>query len=185
MLDNLIQKLKSQGEQILKKFTDELKTLYSSRANTILVENILVSYYGGKVPLKQVAQINIPQNNLIVIQPWDRSALINIEAAIRESELNLNPSNDGQAVHLALPPLTEERRKELTKMVHSMAETCRIALRNERRKIWEEIQNLVKAGKATEDDKYQSQDELNKIIEEFNKQIEKIAAGKENEIMRG
>ena len=183
MIDQLIKKFKTKGEDAIRNFTDELRTVHTGRASSILVENISISYYGTNVPLKQVAQINIPQNNMIVIQPWDKSALVNIEAGVRESNLNLNPVNDGKVIRLTLPSLTEDRRKELNKIVQQAAENSRIVLRNERRKTWEEIQNLVKSGKATEDDKYQSEEDLNKAINEFNDKIEKILKDKEKEIM--
>ena len=179
----IIKKIKPEMDKAVQFLEREIAKIRTGRATPSLVEDIVADCFGQKFPIKQLAAISTPEPKTVVIQPWDKSALVNIEAGIRDSNLNLNPVNDGKVVRLTLPTLTEDRRKELNKIVQQAAENTRIVLRNERRKTWEEIQNLVKVGKATEDDKYQSEEDLNKAINEFNDKIEKILKDKEKEIM--
>lgn len=167
----------------LERFRDELNQLRTGRASSALVENITVDYYGAKSPLKQIASITIPEPRTIAIVPWDKSQLANIEKAIRESQLNLNPNNDGQVIRINIPPLNEERRKELVKILNQKAEEARIAIRKHREDVWEEIQNLEKGGKIGEDDKFAGKDALQKMVDEYNGKIEGIREGKEKEIL--
>ncbi len=148
-----------------------------------MVEHVLVDYYGSQLPLKQVASITIPQANQILLTPWDRGALGPIETAVRTSDLGLQPVNDGQAIRIVLPPLTEERRRELTRMVGKLAEEARIALRTERHQAWEAIQKAQKDATITEDDRDRGREELDKMIEQLNKQVQEIATAKERDIL--
>ncbi|MFH1855013.1 MAG: ribosome recycling factor [bacterium] len=174
--------MKQKFEQVRNKLEEDFKSIRTGRASSGIVENIIVSYYGQNTPLKQMANIQTPDAAQIVIQPWDKNSLGDIELAIRNSDLNLSPVNDGQLIRISLPPMTEERRGELVRNISKKAEEARIALRNVRGEAWEEIQKLQKSGKITEDDKYSAEDEINKIIGEFNKQIEEIFLDKEKEI---
>lgn len=165
-------------------FRKEAVKLRTGRANPAMVENLLVDYYGTKTPLKQISTISVPEPRLITIQPWSVDTLTNIETAIRNSDLGLNPSNDGRLVRIAIPPLTEERRKDLVKVLNQRAEDARIAVRNAREEIWREIQKEEKEGLIAEDDKFKSKDELQEVVDEYNKKIEEIRQGKETEIMK-
>jgi len=182
MYQTEIKIMKQKFEQVLQKLEEDFKSIRTGRATGGIVENIIVSYYSQSTPLKQMANIQTPDASQIVIQPWDKNSLGDIELAIRNSDLNLSPVNDGQLIRLSLPPMTEERRGELTRNISKKAEEARIALRNVRGEAWEEIQKLQKNSKITEDDKYSAEDEINKVIDEFNKKIEEVFLDKEKEI---
>ncbi len=183
MYQELIENKKSEMENSIEHFKEELNQLRTGRASTALVENILVDYYGAKSPMKQVASITIPEPRAIVISPWDKGTLVNIEAAVRESQLNLNPNNDGNVIRVNIPQLTEDRRKELVKVLNQKAEEARIAVRKHREEVWEEIQEMEKSGKIGEDDKFAGKDELQKLVDEYNSVIEDIRKKKEAEVM--
>lgn len=174
------QKMKDAVEHLREQF----KTLRTSRASASLVENLMVDYYGTKTPLKQMAQITIPGPNQILIQPWDKNSLGDIENGIRNSDLNLNPVNDGKVVRLTLPSLTEERRRELSKIVATYAEEAKISVRNARGETWDSIQDKVKSGELTEDDKFDIKNDLQKLAEKYDKEIDDLASSKETEIMK-
>lgn len=173
---------KPRMQELVDKLIDSLKTIHTGRASSLLVEDIGVSYYGSTVPLKQVATIATPEATLITIIPWDKGALVQIEAAIRDSGRNLNPTSDGTTIRIALPPMSQERREELVKLVHKMAEETRIGLRNIRKEAWERVQQEVKAGKLTEDDKYDGERDLNRMIDDFNDNVATMIATKEKDI---
>lgn len=183
MVDQQIRSAKEQMQVILEALTEQLKALHVGRATAGMVESIRVDYYGSELPLQQVASITIPEANQLLITPWDRGALGPIEAAVRVSDLQMNPINDGQAIRIVLPALTEERRRELTKIVSKMAEEARIALRNQRHTVWESIQKAQKDGAITEDDRDRGRADLDKLIDQMNKQIEETAKTKDHEIM--
>ena len=164
---------------------DELNTIRTGRASAALFDKVRVDYYGDKSPLSQVATISIPEARLVVIQPWDKGLIGEIEKAIQKSELSLNPSNDGKVIRIAIPPLTEERRKELAKQAKAQAEQSRVAIRNIRRDGNDELKKLQKDGKITEDDLKSSEDELQKSTDRFIQDINKILEEKEKEIMEG
>jgi len=182
MYQEIIKNKESEFEKAVEYFKTETGKLRTGRASAALVENLLVDYYGNKTPLKQTASINIPEPRLIVIQPWDTDSLANIEAAIKMSDLNLNPNNDGKVIRINIPPLNEERRAELVKVLNQKAEEARISIRGIREEIWEEIQELEKAGKITEDDKFQGKERLQETVDEYNKKVEDIRKRKEEEI---
>jgi ribosome recycling factor len=164
---------------------DELNTIRTGRASASLFDKIRVDYYGDKSPLSQVATISIPEARLVVIQPWDKGLIGEIEKAIQKSELSLNPSNDGKVIRIAIPPLTEERRKELVKQAKAQAEQSRVAIRNIRRDGNEDLKKMQKDGLITEDGLKTAEDELQKSTDKFILEINKILDEKEKEIMEG
>lgn len=182
MYQQAIRDLKLKFEQIVLKLKENFAGIRTGRASTGLVENIMVSYYGATTPLKQMATLSTPDAAQIIIQPWDKNALGDIELAIRNSDLNLSPSNDGNIVRVSLPPMTEERREELVRNIHRKGEEGRIALRTVRGETWEKIKKLEKDSQITEDDRYAAEKELNDIIDEYNKKIETEVIGKEKEL---
>jgi ribosome recycling factor len=142
-----------------------------------------VDYYGEKSPLNQVANISIPEARLIVIQPWDKNLIAEIEKAIRSSELSLNPSNDGKVIRIAIPPLTGERRKELVKLAKNQAEQSRVAIRNIRRDGNDELKKLLKEASITEDDSSKGEGELQKLTDSYITKVNQVLEEKEKEIM--
>ncbi len=182
MYQKIIDDAKLKMQEVIGEFSNNLQALRTGRAHSGLVEGIIVDYYGQKTPLKQMASITTPQANLIVITPWDKNALGDIENAISVSDIGISPVNDGQVVRLSLPPMTEERRNELIKVVGKNAEEARIVLRQVRQEAWDKVKSLEKDGSLTEDDKYRSEEELNKIIDSFNRQIEEISDKKQKEL---
>lgn len=183
MYEEVIENKKTGLEKTTGRFGEEMGKIRTGRANPALVENLLVDYYGTKTPLKQIAAINVPEARLIIINPWDKNALSSVETAIRNSDLGLNPASDGQIIRINIPPLTEERRKNLVKVLNQKAEEARIAVRNIREEAWKEIQDLEKGGTISEDDKFRGKEKLQKIIDEHNKQIEDSREKKEKEIL--
>jgi len=183
MYKEIIEKVKPELEKSIEHFKEELNQLRTGRASTAIVENLQVEYYGVNTPIKQVASISVPEPRTVVISPWDKNSLVNIEKAIRESQLNLNPQNDGQVIRINIPPLTEERRKELVKILNQKSEEAKISVRKHREDVWEEIQEMEKTGKIGEDDKFHGKDKLQEVIDGYNKKIEEIRSNKEQEIL--
>jgi ribosome recycling factor len=161
----------------------ELSKVKTGRANTELVSGLRVECYGVMTPLQQLATINVPEPQMIVIKPYDRNILSAIEKSMQTSDLGLNPTNDGNILRIAVPPLTEERRKEIVSLMNQKLEETRISLRTIREKCWKEIKILEDNSSITEDDKYKSQEELNEVIDKYNKKVEEIGNKKESEIM--
>jgi ribosome recycling factor len=174
-------------EDKMKKITANLKdgfaTLRTGRASAALFDKIRVDYYGEKSPLNQVANISIPEARLIVIQPWDKKLIGEIEKAIRTSELSLNPSNDGKVIRVAVPPLTEDRRKELVKQAKNHAEQSRVSIRNTRRDGIDDLKKLLKDSSITEDDESKGSATLQKLTDSYIEKVNQILAEKEKEIM--
>lgn len=183
MIKELIEEKKQSFENAVEHFANEAVKIRTGRAHPALVENLMVDYYGTRTPLRQIANINIPEARQILIQPWDKASLVLIEAALRESDLGLNPGNDGQALRITLPALTEETRKNLVKSLNQRAEEARIAVRNVREEIWKDIQDLEKSGEISEDDKFSGKDELQKVVDEYNQKLETARKKKEEEIL--
>ena len=183
MYKEVIKNKESEFEKAVEYFKSEVGKLRTGRANPSMLEGLMVDYYGNKTPLKQVASISAPEPQLIMIQPWDADSLANIEAAIKMSDLNLNPNNDGKVIRVNIPPLTEERREELVKVLNRKAEEARISIRTIREEIWEEIKGLEKAGKIAEDDKFRGKERLQETVDDYNKIIEDMRGRKEKEIM--
>jgi len=170
-------------KKAVKALEDEFKTIRTGRASAALFEHIRVDYYEQKVPLSQVATISIPEARLVIIQPWDRSVLPDIEKAIQKSELSVNPNNDGKVIRIAIPPLTEERRKELAKVAKNIAEKSRVSVRNIRRDTNEEIKKQEKDSSLSEDQAKRGMDEIQKLTDKFIEEINSVLAKKEKEIM--
>lgn len=183
MYKEIIDKKRSELEKSIEHFKEEIGQLRTGRAAVSMVDALMVDYYGAKSPLKQVASISIPEPRTIVIAPWDKGSLVSIEKTLRESQLNLNPNNDGQVIRINIPALTEERRKDLVKVLNQKAEDARIAIRKQREDAWEEIQASEKAGLMGEDDKFTGKERLQEVIDEYNKKVEEIRAKKEGEIL--
>src|SRR5665647_424899 len=161
----IIEKIRPNLDKSIEHFQEELKQLRTGRASTALVENLLVDYYGSKSPLKQIASVSTPEPRLILISPWDKNNLANIEKAIKESQLGLQPNNDGQVVRINIPQLTEERRLDLIKVLNQKAEEAKISVRKIREEVWEEIQEMEKSGKISEDDKFSGKENLQAVID--------------------
>ncbi|MDR1747462.1 MAG: ribosome recycling factor [Spirochaetaceae bacterium] len=164
---------------------DEFNAIRTGRASASLFDKLRVDYYGDKSPLSQVATISIPEARMVVIQPWDKGLIGEIEKAIQKSELSLNPSNDGKVIRIAIPPLTEDRRKELVKQAKNTAEQSRVAVRNIRRDGNDELKKQQKDGLLTEDDLKAEEDALQKSTDKFIQEINKLLEEKEKEILEG
>ena len=161
----------------------DLATVRAGRATPSLLEKVFVYYYGTPTPVSQVASVTVPEPRIIVIQPWEKTLLKDIEKAIMKSDLGLNPNNDGTVIRLNLPQLTEERRKELVKVVHKKSEDCRVVIRNVRREANDSIKKIEKAKEITEDEAKKATDEMQKTTDKFIKEIDAIMAHKEKEVM--
>lgn len=183
MIKDIIESKHESLRKSLDHFIEEAGTLRTGRANPAIVEGLLVEYYNAKTPLKQMASISIPEPRQIVISPWDKGAMTQIEAAVRESDLGINPVNDGSVIRITLPALTEERRRELVKTLNSRAEEARISIRGAREEAWKEIQEAEKEGLIGEDDKFRGKDDLQKVVDEYNAKLETFREKKEGEIM--
>lgn len=183
-IHTLIRELEPKIREAMDHLDSEFRTLHTGRASTAILEDIMVSYYGTKTPLKQLANVSVADPGNLAIEPYDKSSLGEIEKAIKDSGMSLSVTNDGQFVRVGLPPLSEERRKELTKIVHDKAEEVKVSIRQAREQIWDRIQAMVKSKELTEDDKFRGQTELNKKVEEANKNIEDKIKAKEQEILK-
>jgi ribosome recycling factor len=171
-------------EKAVDDFRKELATIRTGRANASLLDNVRVDYYGTPTPVNQLGSMTVPDPSMIVIAPWDQSAVALIDKAIRAAELGLNPTNDGKVVRVPIPMLTEDRRKDLVKQLHKVLENHRTAIRNIRRDLKEAIEKLEKDKKISEDDKKRSLDELEKLSHAETKKIEDLSAAKEKEVMQ-
>jgi ribosome recycling factor len=183
MYQQIINKIKPELEKVIEHYKNELSKLRTGRASTSLVEDLEVDCYGQLMPLKQLATISLPEPRAILIQPWDKAVLSAIEKAIINSNLNLNPVVDGTSVRVQLPQMTEENRKSLVKILKEKMEEGRISIRHWRENAWEEIQEGFKKGEIREDDKFRGKEDLQKVIDEYNKKIEEVGEKKEKEIM--
>jgi len=162
----------------------ELATVRTGRASPALVENMLVDYYGTPTHLNQLANISIPEARLILIQPWDKTALSGIEKALLSSDLGLNPANDGNVIRLPIPPLSEERRRELVRSLGRRIENGKVAVRNVRRSALEQLRNMEKAKEISQDENSRAQNDLQQITDARIEEIDQIAEAKEAEIMQ-
>lgn len=183
MLDQIFSELNSKCEDALDHLYSEYVKIQTGRANVALVENITVDSYGTKMPLKAVATISIPEPKQIAIQPFNRDQLQNVEKAILEADLGLTPQNDGTFIRLNLPPLTEERRKELVKLVHQYAEDSRISVRNARHEAISQLKNLEKEKEIGEDELRAKEKEVQEKVDNLNQKIEEAAKKKEQDVM--
>lgn len=183
MVKGVLKELEKRMKVSSEHFRKELSKLRTGRANISLFEDIKVEYYGTLTPINQLATLGIPDPTLITVQPWDPSLLETIDKAIRAADLGLNPINDGKTLKVQIPPLDEERRKDMAKRIRKMLEEEKTALRNMRRESKEQIEQLEKDKKITEDDKFSGLEQLQKIVDEYTKKIEEVAAAKEKEIL--
>lgn len=170
-------------EKAVDDFRKEAATIRTGRANASLLDNVRVDYHGTLMPLNQLGSLTVPDPTMLVISPWDPSAVALIDKAIRVSDLGLNPTNDGKVVRVPIPSLTEERRKDLVKQLHKVLENHRTAVRNIRRDIKEAIEKLEKEKKISEDEKKRSLEELEKVSHAETKKVEDLCAAKEKEIL--
>ncbi len=168
---------------ILEEYEKELKTIQTGRANPTIVESLVIDYFGVTTPINQAANVVSTDARTIVISPWNKDSLIDIEKAINESELGITPINDGEVIRLSFPSLTEESRKEMVKLVGQKTEATRIKIRKLREKIRDEIQKMEKEGGISEDDKFREENELQKIIDKYNKEVDILHDKKESDLM--
>lgn len=175
--------LKTRMDKALSDLQHEMASIRTGRASVSILDQIRVDYYGTPTPLNQLANLHVPEPSLITIQPWDVSQIGPIEKAIRVSDLGLNPANDGKMIRLPIPPLTEERRKELVKKLHGAAEHHRVAMRNIRRDGNEAVKKLLKDKKITEDDDKKAHDEIQRLTDGYMAKIDLAAKTKEKEIL--
>jgi len=179
----LLHSTEDKMKKTIEAVTRELAEIRTGRASPGLVEGLHVDYYGTPTLLKQLASISVPAVNLIVIQPWDPSAIAEMEKAIMKSNIGITPSNDGKLIRLAIPPLSKERREELVKLVHRMAEEGRVSLRTIRRDSKEALEKLEKDKLIPEDDKFRGIDELQKLIDRYTVKVEELLKSKEKEVL--
>ena len=170
-------------EKTLSSLAEDYSTIRAGRANPNVLNKITVDYYGSPTPLQQVANISVPEARMLGIQPWDRSLIKAIEKAIQASDVGINPNNDGTVIRLVFPELNEERRKELTKIARKGAEEAKVAVRNIRRDINEQIKKLKKESAITEDDQRDAEEDIQKLTDQGIKDVDAVYAAKEKEIM--
>jgi ribosome recycling factor len=185
VIDELLQDARERMAKSIESTKHELATVRTGRASPHLLDRVSVDYYGAQTPLKQIATVNASEARLLTITPYDKSSIKSIEKAILESDLGLTPSNDGNLIRLTIPELTEERRKELVKVVHQLAEEGRVAVRNIRRDCMHHLRDLRKSGDTGEDEERRAETELQKLTDSKVKDIDDLLKGKEEEILGG
>ncbi len=185
MREKVLKDMESRMKKAIDVIKKDMASVRTGRAHPALLEDIKVDYYGTPVPINQLATISVPEARLIVIQPWDKSTLKEIEKAILRSPLGLVPQNDGNVIRVSVPPLTEERRKELIRLVRKKAEEGRITIRNIRRDIMDELKEKKDNGEIPEDDYFKLSKEIQDITDKYIEQVEEILRLKEEEIMEG
>jgi ribosome recycling factor len=183
VIDPILREAESKMAKSAEHFAAELTTIRTGRANPALIDKIMVPYYGTPTPLNQLAQINVPEPRLLVVQVYDKSQIGAVEKALRTSDQGLNPANDGQVIRVPIPPLTEERRREYVKLVRQKAEEARVAVRNVRRDELHRIDQMQKRGEVAEDDSKRAHARLQKITEAQIEKIDALAGRKEAEVM--
>ena len=182
MIEDLLDDAKRRMDKSVDATANEFNTIRTGRASAALLDRVKVDYYGTETPLNQLATINVPEARLLTIQPYDPGSIKGIERAIQESELGLTPANDGKIIRLPIPQLTEERRKELVKVVRHLAEEGRIAVRNVRRDVVHHMKELVNKGEVGEDDERRAEDRVQKLTDEHTGKIDDLLKRKEAEI---
>ena len=183
MIESVYRDSKDNMGKVIEALKKELKRVRTGRASLSLLDGIKVDYYGTLTPLNQLATLAAPESRLITIQPWDTTVIKEIEKAVLKSDLGLTPSSDGKIVRIAIPPLTEQRRKELVKVVHKISEEYKVSVRNLRRDANELIKDIKKDGKISEDDAFKSQEKIQKITDEHIKLVDECYKEKEKEIL--
>ncbi|MFW6231616.1 MAG: ribosome recycling factor [Spirochaetota bacterium] len=182
-MSSIIKQTEDKMKKSLSALEDEFNTLRTGRASPALFDKVRVEYYGNPTPINQVATISVPEARLVVIQPWDKSIIGDIEKAIQKSELSVNPSNDGKVIRISIPPLTEERRKEFVKIAKNMAEQSRVSIRNVRRDANDELKKSQKDGDLSEDELKRAEDEVQKLTDTYIDKVNSTLDEKEKEIL--
>jgi ribosome recycling factor len=183
MIKEVLSQAREGMDKSLESLRNDLAAIRTGRASTGLVEKLMVTYYGTPTPLQQLAVISVPEAQLIVIRPFDPGSIKDVERGIMQSDLGIMPNNDGKVIRLQIPPLTEERRRDLAKTVHSRVEECRVSVRNQRRDALEYLRDLEKEKMISEDDFYTGRDEVQKLTDDYVEKAGGIGAAKEQEIM--
>jgi ribosome recycling factor len=183
LTDELIADARERMSKSVEAIRGEFGTVRTGRASPALLDRVSVDYYGAQTPLKQLATVSAPEPRLLSVQPYDKNSIKTIEKAILESDVGLTPSNDGQVIRLSIPELTEERRKELVKVVHGIAEQGRVAVRNVRRDVMHDLRELKSEGEVGSDDEHRAESELQKLTDSHVGEIDSALAGKEQEIL--
>lgn len=182
-MDEVLAALRKRMQATVESYKAEIARVRTGRASTNLISGVLVDYYGTSTPLNQLATLNVPEPQLIIVQPFDINSLGDIEKAIQSAELGLNPSNDGKIIRVPVPALTEERRKEMVKLLKKMTEEHKVALRNIRRDGNDDMKNLEKSKEITEDDLRKGQGDVQKLTDQFVSDLDDLLSAKEKEIL--
>jgi ribosome recycling factor len=184
MMEKLFAETQDRMDKAVESVRREFAKIRTGKATVSLLDGVKVDAYGSTVPLRQVANISVPEARLLVVQPWDKKLLGDVEKAIQAADLGLNPSNDGNIIRVPIPPLTEERRKELVRYVHKLAEEGRVAVRNIRRDVNEQLKDMQKAGDISEDDYHRAHDkQIQEMTDGSTREIDQTLAAKETELM--
>ncbi len=183
MVNEVLQDMEDRMQKAIVALEEDFKTIRTGRASPALIERVMVPYYGTLTPLNQMATIAAPEASLLTIRPWDASALSEIERAILKSDLGLTPNNDGKIIRLSIPPLTGERRRELTKLVGKRVEEARVSVRNIRRDGLQDLQDIQKESLISEDEYYRARDKTQDLTDKYVKEANEIGKAKEDEIM--
>jgi ribosome recycling factor len=183
MIESMYQETRESMQKSIDALENDLKKIRTGRASLSILDDIRVDYYGTLTPLNQMASLSTPESRLITIQPWDVSVIKNVEKAILKSDLGLMPSSDGKVIRISIPPLTEERRKQLVKVIYKKSEEHKISIRNVRRDTNDLLKSLKKDGEISEDDAFKAQDQVQKITDEHIKLIDDVCKNKEKEIL--
>ncbi|NEW62667.1 ribosome recycling factor [Granulicatella sp. zg-ZJ] len=183
MIQEILQKTKERMEKAEAALQRELGSIRAGRANASLLERVSIEYYGALTPLNQMAQISVPEARMLLITPYDKSVLKEMERAILQSDIGITPSNDGNVIRLVIPPLTEERRKELAKQVKKEAENSKVAIRNIRRDAIDELKKAEKAKEITEDELRQNEKKIQDLTDQATKELDRLASEKEKELL--
>lgn len=183
MVDDLFGDAERRMQKAVEALKQDISSIRTGRASSALIERITVDYYGTPTPINQVASISVPDARLLVIQPWDRKLLTDIEKAIQKSDLGINPNNDGQVIRLAVPPLNEERRREMVKTLHKKLDEHKVAIRNIRRDTQDKFRDREKKKEISEDELKRSTDRLQKLTDRFVDEMDKVGKSKEQEIL--
>ena len=183
MVDDLFGDAERRMQKAVEALKQDVTSIRTGRASSALIERITVDYYGTPTPINQVASISIPEARLLVIQPWDRKMLTDIEKAIQKSDLGINPNNDGQVIRLAIPPLNEERRREMVKTLHKKLDEHKVAIRNVRRDAQDKLRDREKKKEVSEDELKRSTERLQKLTDRYIDEMDKVGKTKELEIL--
>ena len=182
-VQDIIKSHQKEFDETISQYTADIASIRTGRASPVLVEDIEVEYYGSRSKVKELASVNAPEPRLLVIQPWDKSAVDAIVTAIRRSDIHIEPVVDGTIIRINIPQLTEERRKELIKVLKQKTEDARVRVRRIREEVWTRIQNAAKEGDLREDDKFRGKDDLQKSVDGYNSKIHDLEQRKESELM--